>query len=151
MIGNEWLLLSAGNESGYNTMTVSWGHLGVLWGKNTVAVYVRPQRYTKEFIDREELFTLSLPGEKYRKELAYLGSHSGRDEDKLKRVNMNPLFHDGTVSILESELTLVCRKLYRAALVPEGFMDHSIIDEDYPAADYHDMYVGEIIAAYSKE
>lgn len=150
LFDDTWMLLSAGNETGYNTMTVSWGHLGCIWNRPTCVVYVRPQRYTKEFIDREDIFTLCVPGEEYKKQLAYLGSHSGRDEDKVAKVGMTPVFHDGTVSFEESQLTLVCRKLYRAPIVPEGFIDKSIIDSQYPASDYHDMYVSEIIGVYTK-
>ena len=83
MIAGDWMLITAGNEQrGYNTMTASWGHLGSIWGHGgglpTAVVYLRPQRYTKEFVDREELFTLTFFSEEYRKALAYLGRHSGR-------------------------------------------------------------------------
>ena len=61
-IGKQWMLITAGNESGYNTMTASWGGAGVMWGKPSVTAYIRPQRYTKEFVDREETFTLSFYG-----------------------------------------------------------------------------------------
>lgn len=151
LIGNTWMLLTAGNENSYNTMTVSWGHLGCVWGKPTAVIYVRPQRYTKEFIDREDVFTLSVLGEEYKKQLAYLGSHSGRDGDKVKAAGITPIFHDGTVSFAESKMTLVCRKLYRAPIIAEGFIDRELIDEEYPKSDYHDMYVAEIIAAYTSE
>ena len=80
-IGKEWLLITAGNEEKCNTMTASWGAMGVMWGKNAVTVYIRPQRYTKEFVDREDTFTISVLGEEYRKALNYCGKVSGKDAD----------------------------------------------------------------------
>ena len=95
LFAKEWMLLTAGNESrGYNTMTVSWGHLGSLWGHGgglpTSVVFVRPQRYTKEFMDREDYYTLTVFPESYKKQLGYLGSHSGRDEDKVAKTGLTP-------------------------------------------------------------
>ena len=149
MIADTWLLVTAGNEKdGYNTMTASWGHLGSIWGHNsglpTAIVYIRPQRYTKQFIDREEFFTISVMGDEYKKQLAYLGSHSGKDEDKLAAVGFRPMFTDGTVALEGARLVLVCRKLYRAPVREEYFIDRSIIEEHYPEHDFHDMYIGEI-------
>ena len=155
MIAREWMLVTAGNqERGYNTMTASWGHLGSIWGRPdgkwpgglpTAVVYVRPQRYTKEFVDREELFTLSVLDESWRKALGYLGSHSGRDGDKVAAVGLTPVFDGGTTYFAEARLVLVCRKLYRAPLLESGFIDRDIVTYDYPEKDFHDMYVGEII------
>lgn len=151
MISDEWMLITAGTkEGGYNTMTASWGHLGAIWNKPTSVCYVRPQRYTKEFMDREELYTLSFfPG--CKKELAYLGTHSGRDEDKVAKVGLTPAFGDGYTYFEEARLVLVCRKLYRAPLIEEGFIDKPVITENYPDRDYHDLYIGEIIKVLVSE
>ena len=86
-IGDQWMLVTAGDRSGCNTMTASWGGLGVLWGEPVATAYVRPQRYTKEFIDREKYFSLSFYDEKFRKQLALCGAKSGRDIDKVKECN----------------------------------------------------------------
>ncbi len=150
LIAKEWMLLTAGTkEGGYNTMTASWGHLGSLWGHGgglpTSVVYVRPQRYTKEFIDREEYYSLSFFPEGFRKELAYLGSHSGRDGDKVAKMGLTPVSDEKTTWFQEANLVLICRKLYRAPIVPEGFVDKSIIDDCYPNRDFHDFYIGEIV------
>lgn len=150
MIGDTWLLITAGNEErGYNTMTASWGHLGSIWGHSSglpsVVVYIRPQRYTKQFVDSEEYFTVSVMGENYKKQLAYLGSHSGKDEDKIASVGFKPMFLDGTAAIEGAEMVLVCRKLYSAPIKEEYFIDKSIVEEHYPEKDFHDMYVGEIV------
>ena len=147
-IGKEWMLVTAGcEERGYNTMTASWGHLGHIWGFDTSVIYVRPQRYTKSFVDREEKYTLCFfPG--YKKEMGYLGTKSGRDEDKVAAVGLTPVFGDGFTYFAEASLVLVCRKLYQAPLKEEYFLDKSIVEDDYPRKDFHDMYVGEILEAY---
>ena len=150
MIAKEWMLVTAGNEQrGYNTMTASWGHLGSIWGHGgglpTAVVYLRPQRYTKEFVDREELFTITVFPEEYRKALGYLGSHSGRDGDKVAAAGLAPVFEGEYTYFAEAKLTLVCRKLYRGTIEPEGFMDQSFVDEYYPNRDFHDLYIGQII------
>lgn len=156
VIPKEWMLLTAGcGERGYNTMTASWGHMGAIWGHGgglpTTVVYVRPQRYTKEFMDREEKYTLCFFSQEHKKALGYLGSHSGRDEDKVAKVGLTPVYGDGYTYFAEAELVLVCRKLYRAPLVEEGFLDKSIIDECYPDKDYHDMYIGQIVEVLTQE
>lgn len=151
VLADEWMLITAGTkERGYNTMTISWGHLGSIWGSNmpTAVVYVRPQRYTKEFVDREELFTLTVFPKEYHQQLAYLGTHSGRDEDKVAKAGLTPVFGEGYTTFAEAKLTLVCRKLYRAPLLEEGFIDKKVMEASYPKRDFHDMYIGEIVKAF---
>ena len=151
-IAKEWMLITAGNEErGYNTMTASWGGLGVLWKKNVATAYIRPQRYTKEFVDREPLYTLCFFPEEYKKALGYLGTHSGRDGDKVRAAGLTPVFLDDTTAFAEASLVLVCRKLYRAPLMEEGFLDKSVLEDCYPSRDLHDMYIGEITAVLVKE
>lgn len=156
MIAKEWMLVTAGNqERGYNTMTASWGHLGSIWGHGgglpTAVVYLRPQRYTKEFVDREELFTITVFPEEYKKALGYLGSHSGRDGDKVAVAGLTPVFEGDYTYFAEAKLTLVCRKLYRGTIRPEGFMDQGFVEEYYPNRDFHDFYIGEIVKALVAE
>ena len=85
LIGKEWMLISAGTEQKYNMMTASWGALGVFWGKNVASVYIRPQRYTLEFVNEQEYYALNFFEDSYKKALAYCGAHSGRDVDKARR------------------------------------------------------------------
>lgn len=151
MFGDEWLALAAGNEGGWNAMTVAWGHLGAIWGRPgrpgslpTAVVYVRPSRYTKEFMDREGQFTLSLFGPERRKALAAIGSRSGRDGDKCAEAGLSPVFDGGTVYLDGAKLVLVCWKLYQAPLAAEGFVEPGLLDANYPERDLHEMYVGEI-------
>ena len=150
-IGKEWMLVTAGTQDrGYNTMTASWGHLGHIWGYDTSVIYIRPQRYTKQFADREALYTLCFfPG--YKKEMAYLGTQSGRDEDKVAATGLTPVFGDGFTYFAEASLVLVCRKLYQAPLKEEFFLDKTAAEKNYPNKDFHDMYVGEILEAYISE
>ena len=143
-IGKDWMLITAGNEArGYNTMTASWGHLGHIWGYDTSVIYVRPQRYTKQFVDREEKYTLCFfPG--YKKEMGYLGTKSGRDEDKVAAVGLTPVHEDGYTYFKEADLVLVCRTLYQAPLKEEYFRDTAVMDKNYPEKDFHDLYIGHI-------
>ena len=143
-IGKQWMLITAGNESGYNTMTASWGGAGVMWGKPSVTAYIRPQRYTKEFVDREETFTLSFYGEEYRKVLNLFGTVSGKDRDKIKEAGFTPYFTDGTVAFEEAEVILVCRKMYADEIKPEKFIDKKAEEKWYPEKDYHTMYIAEV-------
>ena len=151
MIGDQWMLVTAGNKDDCNTMTASWGGLGVLWGKCVATAYIRPQRYTRAFMDREDYFTLSFFGEEYRKELALCGSKSGRDVDKVKECGFTVLEGEGGAPYFDqAQLVLVCRKRF----VQE--MDEANIPEDvkekfYADADYHYIYIGEIVEALVKE
>lgn len=157
--GEDWMALTAGNEAdGYNTMTIAWGHFGTIWERGnhanhlpTVICYVRPGRYTKNFMDKEEYFTLSRFDPSYKKSLGYLGSHSGRDGDKAKAAGLTPVFADGTTYFAEANTVYLCRKLYQAPLKEEGFLDKGLIDFNYPNRDYHEMYVGEIIKVLVSE
>lgn len=154
MIADNWPLLTSGNkENGYNTMTISWGHIGGIWGHNmpTVIAYVRPQRYTKQFMDKNEYFTLSILDEKYKKELAYLGSHSGKDEDKIANAGLHVEFFENTTYIKESDIVLVCRKVYQDSLKEECFKDYDVMNNAYPKRDFHDFYVGEIVKILIKD
>ena len=151
LFGEEWFALASGNEKdGANTMTIAWGHMGSLWERGshanrlpTVCVYVRPTRYTKEIMDRESLFTLSLIED--RKALGYIGSHSGRDGDKFVAAGLTPVYEDETVYCKDARMVFVCRKLYQASLREEGFADKNLIDFNYPMRDFHEVYIGEII------
>jgi flavin reductase (DIM6/NTAB) family NADH-FMN oxidoreductase RutF len=147
LIGGEWMLVSAGREqTGCNTMTASWGHLGCLWGSNdpTAVIYIRPSRYTKEFLDRETRFSLCVMEETFKKQMAYLGSVSGRAENKIVKAGLTPVYADGTVYFAEAKLALICTKLYASQLQESGFFYQETIDKNYPLRDYHTMYVGKI-------
>ncbi len=144
-IGREWLLITAGTAEACNTMTASWGAMGVMWGKNAVTVYIRPNRYTKEFVDKEEIFTLSVLGEEYRKALSYCGTVSGRGmENKIREAGLTPYAVDGTAGIAEAELILVCKTMYHDTIKPECFDETANDSKWYPQKDYHTMYIAEV-------
>lgn len=149
-IGKDWCLVSAGTPDSWNTMTASWGGVGILWGKEVVTCYIRPQRYTKEFVDREDIFTLSFFPDGYRKALSFCGTKSGRDYDKAAETGLTPLFADNTVAFEEANLILVCRKLYAQPMSEESFTDRETFEKDYPQRDLHTMYIGEIVKAYKQ-
>ena len=151
MINDEWMLLSAGNKQKCNTMTVSWGSLGVLWNKPVATVYVRPTRYTLEFLDRESTFSLCVLGEGHRPALNYCGSHSGRDGDKVNAAGLTPVFEGQTPYFAEAKLVLVCKKLYKQDFSPACFLDQSLDDANYPKKDYHKMFIGSIEKILVKE
>ena len=149
-IGSQWMLISAEKDGKVNTMTASWGGVGVLWGKNVVTVYIRPQRYTKEFVDSNDTFTLSFFDGNYMKELGYLGKVSGRDEDKIAKSGLHVEMVDGQPTFEEASQVLVCKKLYHDTMKPENFYGTEEDEKWYLDKDYHTMYIAEIVAAYEK-
>lgn len=151
LIGKDWMLVTAGDEAKHNTMTASWGQMGILWNKPVVNVYIRPQRYTREFVETQERFSLSFfEGETQRKALSLLGSKSGRDGDKIAEAGLHVQMLDGVPVFAEARLALVCKKLYVQDMQPECFLEKGLIETHYSAADFHRMYVAEIEKAYVK-
>ncbi len=142
-IGKQWMLVTAGDFE-TNTMTASWGGLGVLWGKNVAYIFIRPQRYTKEFIDLSDTFSLSFLGEEYREKLQYLGKVSGREEDKITTSGLTLVREGDTPYFEQAQHVLICKKLYAQELMPECFMTDEEDKRWYPNGDYHTMYVAEI-------
>ncbi len=143
ILSEDWALLTSGDEDAFNTMTVSWGGIGELWGKDVAFVFVRPQRYTFSFMEKFSHFSLSFFGGEYKKELAFCGSKSGKDVDKIKETGLTPIKIDNTVGFKEAKITVVMKKLAYQDMTPEGFIDQSIMD-NYKAGDFHRVYVGEI-------
>lgn len=152
MIGSDWMLVTATDkDGGYNTMTASWGGLGILWNKPVAFVFIRPQRYTHEFSESGTLATLTFFGGEYRRELAYLGRVSGRDTDKIKDMGLTPVTTDeGATGFGEAEVIVSCSKLYSDVLKKEGFFDPALAEQNY-TDDFHTVYVYEIEAVYVKE
>lgn len=150
-ISKEWMLITAGDQTKFNTMTANWGGMGYLWHKNVVTTYIRPQRYTKEFVDAKDTFTVSFYDESYRSALNICGSKSGRDIDKAKETGLTPYFVDDTVAFEEANLILVCKKLYEDHMPPENLLDQEIDAKWYPQKDYHTMYISEVVKVLVKE
>lgn len=147
LIGNKWMLVTAKDGEKVNTMTASWGGVGELWNKNVTFTFIRPTRYTYEFVEQGNLFTLSFFDEEYREKLAYLGKVSGRDEDKIGKMGLT-VVKDGDISYFdEAKYVLVCRKLYKDDIEMENFTDKDFGEKIYAEGNLHRMYVSEILYA----
>lgn len=151
LISKQWMLISAGTEEKWNTMTASWGGVGVIWGKPSVTCYIRHSRYTKEFVDNSEYFTLTFLQNGHRDALNLLGSKSGRDMDKMHDSGLTPVMVDGQPTFAEAELVLICRKRCKSEIASEDILHQETLDKWYGDKDYHTMYIGEIVAAYRAE
>ncbi|MGN0485357.1 MAG: flavin reductase family protein [Lachnospiraceae bacterium] len=149
-IGKDWFLLTCGDKQKANTMTASWGGVGVLWGKNVVFTFVRDTRYTKEFLDKNDFFTLSFMNESQHDVLSYLGSTSGRDEDKIANSGLTLDYFRGIPYIDESDLVMVCEKMSATRLTEESFINKKIMPKWYADNNMHTMYVGEIIQVLAR-
>ena len=149
-IGSDWMLLTAGTEDKFNTMTASWGGAGVFWGKPAVTCYIRPQRYTKEFVDNADTFSLCFFGGEKMQELGYLGTVSGRDEDKIAKSGLTLTHIDGVPCFEEATTVLLCRKMYVQTLREDCFTDRAVMESSYPQRDFHDLYVAEIMKVLVK-
>lgn len=144
-IGKEWALVTAGNKEKVNTMTVSWGGLGVIWGKNVVYIFIRDSRYTKELIDKNEFFSVAFLSQSYKEALSFCGSHSGRDTDKFKEAGLTPAYRHSIPYPDEANLVLLCKKMAAVPITEDTFLDPQIKEKFYGDGDMHVMYVGEII------
>lgn len=145
LIADDWMLVTAGTPESFNTMTASWGTLGELWNRKIAVCFVRPSRHTYQFMEREDIFSLSFFDEQYRDALNFCGTKSGRDVDKMAHTGLIPVASNhGTVYFEQARLVLVCRKLYIHDIDPGRFLDPKI-EKQYPQKDYHRMYVGEIL------
>ena len=145
----QWMLLTAGDfdQGHFNTMTVAWGSLGTMWGRPFAQVVVRPVRYTYEFIEQYDTFTLCAFPEDYTPALQLLGTKSGRDGDKIAEAGLKPIASSRVAApgFDEAELIIECRKIYADDLNPARFLDPEI-DRNYPKKDYHRFYFGEVVA-----
>ena len=151
-IGSDWALVTAGDHVEQNTMTVSWGGVGVMWNYPVAIVVIRPQRYTFEFTERCDKLTLSFLPEEYRKALTYCGTHSGRDEDKISNAGLSVTFtEEDTPAIAEARLVLEWRKLYTDTIKAENFIEQGIVERWYTESDFHKVYVLQITNAYIKK
>ncbi len=146
-ISKEWYLISAGSEEKWNTMTASWGFMGVMWGKECVMAVVRPSRYTHEFLKTNDIFTISFFEPKYRSALSFCGAHSGRDTDKAKETGLTPLFTDGTVTFEQASLVFVCKKVFEMPMDPSA-IDSGINSRFNGNDPVHTEFIGEIMKVY---
>lgn len=153
LICKDWMLVTAGTKDDFNTMTANWGFIGELWFKDMVEVFIRQQRYTKEFVDREKYFTLSFFPAEYKKILSVLGTKSGRDMDKMHESGLTPIqLESGQIAFSEAKLVIECRVVYSDILNESNFIDHSVFEQAYAnpkiPGGIHTRYYAEITKVY---
>ena len=142
--GADWALVSAGSLEDYNTMTVSWGGLGTLWGKIVATVYIRPNRHTYGYLENNEFFTVSFYPEEYRADLKTLGTLSGKDCDKVAQTGLTAVAAGESVTFAQAKRTLLCRKLFAQDLDPNA-IPQQVMDTFYAKEPVHRMYIGEVV------
>lgn len=149
LFSNQWALVTVGTKEKFNMMTIGWGTLGTLWGSPYAIVFVRPSRYTYEFMEKHDTFSITTFTSKYKNILNLCGSKSGRDIDKMEIDGLTPVEKEGTVYFEESEVTLICKKQYFNDLIPER-IPTKVEHQYYKGKDYHRVYYGEILRCYIK-
>ncbi len=152
LIGKDWMLVGAGNiEKGFNMMTASWGGVGWLWEKPVSFIFVRPQRYTHQFTEREGYYTMTFYDEQYRDILRMMGTVSGRTFDKIKKSGLTPFTTEkGSIGFKEARIIVECKKLYAGKILEGAFTDKQLAGKIYPNKDFHTMYIGEIVNVWIK-
>ncbi|MDR0941792.1 MAG: flavin reductase [Bacteroidales bacterium] len=144
LIGKEWMLIVAGNEQNNNCMTASWGGFGFLWNKPVVFIFVRPQRYTYNLLEKHDFFTLNFFNETHRSTLNFCGKESGKQLNKAEICKLDIVkTPNNSIAYQQSRMIIECRKMYKEQLKPDAFIDETIQDF-YPENDYHYMYIAEI-------
>ena len=154
--GFQWFhdaeLLAAGDREKSNAMTIGWGGIGTLWGRTALTVYVAEKRYTKEFMDRSEYFTVMAFDVAHSNVLNYMGRQSGRDGDKAKALGLHTAYtENGTPYYTEAEMVIECRIMYAAPFDPQYFKSDAPKNmyRNFPAG-VHTMYIGEVVNAWRK-
>ncbi len=151
LFGSDWGLVTAGNPEGLNTMTVSWGGVGIMWNKPVTFTFIRPTRYTFEFLERNDLFTICFFDESYREALSFCGSKSGRNVNKVEETGLTPMFtEEGAPCFEQARMVLVCKKLYAQFLNEESVLGGEPVLKQYNGDEYHKMYISEILEVLTK-
>lgn len=145
LIGQDWMLISAGSPEKFNSMTASWGGIGFMWNKPVAFAVIRPTRYTFEFVESRKRFTLSFFSQNYKKALGIFGSKSGRDCDKVAESGLTPFFTEsGAPAYEEAKLILDCSAIYSQTLDESAFLDSEVLKKWYSSDPLHKLYVAEI-------
>ena len=144
VFGTNWALLTAGTPGHFNTMTIGWCGIGRMWNKPSSTVYVRESRYTLEFMNENDYFTVSIYPKEYLPDLQILGKYSGRDCDKVGMTRLTPQAVENSMTFAEASVTLVCRKMYRQFMDAEA-MPKDVLDTFYKDGDIHYMFIGEVM------
>ncbi|MDO4316442.1 MAG: flavin reductase family protein [Oscillospiraceae bacterium] len=151
VFGTQNALLTAGDKSGCNTMTIGWCQMGRLWNLPVCTVYVRPERYTYQFMESHDYFTVSVLPLSEKKTMAFCGTKSGRDADKIKECGLTACYGAGDAPFFdEAELVLVCKKLFVQDMTPSCVVDERIFQSYGAKGGWHRIYTGEVVEAYTK-
>ncbi len=151
-IGDEWMLITAGTADDFNTMTASWGTMGILWHLPVAICFVRPQRHTFAYTEKSDHYTLNFLEQGHRDILQFCGTRSGRDTDKIAETGLIPrVTGKGNVYFEQCRLVVECRKLYSDWLREEQFVVANLIGKNYPHKDFHKFYIGEILSCMVAE
>ena len=142
-------LILAGTLEDHNNMTIGWATSGVLWSKPVIISYVKPTRYTFEFCNKYDTFTI-LYFENRKDVLKECGTKSGRDYNKDELCNLHPCLLDGEIAYEEASLVITCRKIYQDDFEKESFLDETY-EEIYKDGLLHRRYIGKIVGIYKKE
>ena len=152
LIGDDWMLITAGTIDSCNMMTASWGGIGNLWNVPVAFIFIRPQRYTYQFTENEKYFTLTFFEEKDREILNFCGSTSGKYINKIEKTGLIPLETENkNVYFKQARLVIECEKLYSDFIDPQGFTSNEIPENIYPKNDFHKMYIGKILKVLVRE
>ena len=150
----KWALCTTGTKDDFNSLTIGWGSLGVLWRKNVCTVYVRGSRFTNEYLLNNDYFTVSFYSEEYKDALKIYGTISGRDNNKEELTGFKPIELGNSISYEQAETIIVCKKIYQDDFKPELFLSNDIDDFYAPTLEkdptYHYYYIGEIVSIYKK-
>ncbi|HEX2393943.1 MAG TPA: flavin reductase [Bacteroidales bacterium] len=151
VIHRDWMLITAGTMNSFNTMTASWGATGILWNKKIAICFIRPVRYTFEFAEKSNLYTLSFFDDEHQDALNFCGSNSGRNVDKMAKTGLKPIeTPEGSITFAQSRLVFECRKLYSDYIKEEFFSEKNLIGLHYPHKDFHKFYIGEITGCFQR-
>lgn len=150
-IGTRWLLLTAWDEKyqRVNAMTVSWGGMGILWNRPVLFAFVRPQRYTYELLEHSDVCSACVLEEGNREAYRTCGTKSGRDTDKIAESGLTPVEMDGVWGFEEASGVYRLKKLFVSDMEEKNFLDPALL-KNYPANDFHRVYVFEIVNVYEK-
>lgn len=148
-LDKEWFLITAEKDGVVNTMTASWGTIGVIWNKPVFMIYVRPQRHTTQFLEASDEFTVTF-FDGYKKELSYLGTVSGKDENKIEKVGFEIEYLNGKPTFKQGNLVATCKVLYKTSFEKDSFLMSNIVNEMYQDGEFNFVYIGEIIESYKK-
>jgi flavin reductase (DIM6/NTAB) family NADH-FMN oxidoreductase RutF len=151
LINKDWMLIIAGDIDKYNMMTASWGGFGILWEREVCFCFVRPTRYTYNFMEKENTFTICFFNEEHREVLNFCGTRSGKNINKMSYEKLTPQSGSmGNVYFEEANMIIECRKIYFQDINPGNFLDPEI-ENNYPVKDYHRLYIGEIVKGFNRK